>query len=101
MGKEKIEEEVITVTLQQITRLGRWLESEDEVNYLMYAEDALKKQLSDAPVLKHDDYVYCPRCDKKLALSYGMQRKVANSQKVKYCSNCGQKLNWEYRIHRT
>lgn len=38
--------------------------------------------------LHHKDYFNCPRCG----------RRLRNKQHDNFCGNCGQALNWDYKI---
>ena len=79
------------------------------------AINALEKQISKKPILKHDvsvmhinrgdqphewkrlesDNWHCLECDSFVGERVYVHDKHHDQRKKKYCDNCGQKLNWE------
>ena len=77
--------------------------------------NALKKQIQNRPILKHDvsvmhinrgdqphewkrlesDNWHCPECDNFVGERVYVRDRHHDQRKKKYCDNCGQKLNWE------
>lgn len=72
------------------------IDNKRNTEYINIAKKELAYRVGKFPIRKADDYVYCPSCNVKLALSYGAEHKVANSQKKNYCGGCGQRLEWKY-----
>lgn len=79
------------------------------------AIQAIEKQISKKPILKHDvsvmhinrgnqphewkrlesDNWHCPECDSFVGERVYVHDRHHDQRKKKYCDNCGQKMNWE------
>ena len=91
------------------------IKTNDYIDFVRIAINALEKQMQKKPILKHDvsvmhinrgnqphewkrlesDNWHCPECDSFVGERVYVHSKVHDQRKKKYCDNCGQKLDWE------
>ena len=98
-----------------ISNANNIIKTNDYIDFVRMAINALEKQIPKKPILKHDvsvmhinrgnqphewkrlesDNWHCPECDSFVGERVYVLSKIHDQRKKKYCDNCGQKLNWE------
>lgn len=79
----EIEKAIELVILARI----RFLKEPEKYEALYIAREALEKQVPKKPICEYDDEFTCPCC--------GTTTEDYDVTTLKYCSECGQKLDWE------